>query len=180
MSPNRPRNLEEVLLPYQQAFVRDTARFKIWVAARQVGKSTALAFEAVTLAAARPKVSVCWCPHRNGRVASYSIACAAGLTLVKAGVDRGVVGRETVEEIGLANGSRIVSLPANADTVRGFSGHIFLDEFAFHRDAHAIWAAVFPIATRGFFPARGQHPQRQAGPFLPHIGPGAAKPGVAI
>lgn len=40
------------------------------------------------------------------------------------------------------NGSRIIALPANPDTARGFSGNVLLDEFAIHRDAKAIWKAM--------------------------------------
>jgi phage FluMu gp28-like protein len=48
------------------------------------------------------------------------------------------------------NGSRIVGLPANPDTMRGFSGDVVLDEFAFHRDPHKIWKGAMAIASRGF------------------------------
>jgi phage FluMu gp28-like protein len=47
-------------------------------------------------------------------------------------------------------GSRILGLPANPDTARGFSGNVVLDEFAFHRDAHKIWTALYPTITRGY------------------------------
>lgn len=39
-------------------------------------------------------------------------------------------------------------MPANPRTARGYSGNVFLDEFAFHQDSAAIWAALFPIITR--------------------------------
>ncbi|MFH1417273.1 MAG: terminase family protein [Planctomycetota bacterium] len=51
-----------------------------------------------------------------------------------------------------ANGSfdfRIIGLPANPDTARGFTGDVFLDEFGIHKDSREIWAAMFPILTRG-------------------------------
>jgi phage FluMu gp28-like protein len=48
------------------------------------------------------------------------------------------------------NGSRIIGLPANPDTARGFSGNVVLDEFAFHRDSRKIWQALFPTITRGY------------------------------
>ena len=44
---------------------------------------------------------------------------------------------------------RIIGLPANPMTARGFTGDVFLDEFAMHRDDRAIWAAVFPTILRG-------------------------------
>ena len=48
------------------------------------------------------------------------------------------------------NGNRIIALPANPDTARGYSGDVFLDEFALHRDSRAIWAAMMTRATRGY------------------------------
>lgn len=41
-----------------------------------------------------------------------------------------------------ANGSRIIALPANPRTARGYPGNAILDEFAHHEDSYAIWAAV--------------------------------------
>ncbi len=52
-------------------------------------------------------------------------------------------------EIELPNGVRIIGLPANPETVRGFTGDVFLDEFAMHADDRAIWAAIFPTLLRG-------------------------------
>ncbi len=45
-------------------------------------------------------------------------------------------------------GMRIIGLPANPDTARGFGGDLLLDEFSVHKRSQAIWAAAFPIATR--------------------------------
>lgn len=42
---------------------------------------------------------------------------------------------------------RILVLAANPRTARGFSGHLILDEFAFHQDAAAIWEAAEPIIS---------------------------------
>ncbi len=58
--------------------------------------------------------------------------------------------RDTREEVELPNGSRIISLPASPDTVRGFSGNVFLDEFAFHTNSQDIWRAMYPAVTRGY------------------------------
>ncbi|MEN3011182.1 MAG: terminase family protein, partial [Candidatus Bipolaricaulaceae bacterium] len=51
-------------------------------------------------------------------------------------------------QLRLPNGSRHIFLPANPDTARGYSGNVFLDEFAFHKDSKAIWTALFPTITR--------------------------------
>jgi phage FluMu gp28-like protein len=51
-------------------------------------------------------------------------------------------------EIRLPNLSRLIFLPANPRTARGYTGNVVLDEFAFHQDSEAIWAAMYPIITR--------------------------------
>jgi phage FluMu gp28-like protein len=51
-------------------------------------------------------------------------------------------------EITLPGGVRVIGLPANPLTARGYSGDVFLDEFAMHRDDEAIWNAMFPTLLR--------------------------------
>src|SRR5208283_1557489 len=63
------------------------------------------------------------------------------------------------------NRSRIIGLPANPDTARGYSGHIVLDEYAFHGDAYKIYAACFPIITRGYSIEVISTPNGTAGKF---------------
>lgn len=53
----------------------------------------------------------------------------------------------TLEELELSTGGRIMSVPANPDTVAGFTGNVYLDEFARHKDARAIWEALFPTIS---------------------------------
>ena len=82
------------------------------------------------------------------------------------------------------NGSRIIGLPANPDTARGYSGHIVLDEFAFHGDAHKIFAACFPIITRGYSIEVISTPNGTAGKFYEIakaaglVGPGTRDSGL--
>lgn len=52
-------------------------------------------------------------------------------------------------EITLPRGVRIIGLPANPVTARGFTGDVLLDEFAMHADDRDIWAAMFPTLLRG-------------------------------
>lgn len=62
--------------------------------------------------------------------------------------DHGV--RYTLLTITLPNGARIMGLPANPDTARGFHGNVGLDEFAFHRNSDLIWGALAPTIARGY------------------------------
>lgn len=52
-------------------------------------------------------------------------------------------------ELKLPGGVRVLALPANSMTARGFTGDVFLDEFAMHGDDREIWAAMFPTLLRG-------------------------------
>lgn len=47
-------------------------------------------------------------------------------------------------------GSRIIALPANPDTARGYTANVFLDEFCIHERDREIWRALFPV-LRGRF-----------------------------
>lgn len=47
----------------------------------------------------------------------------------------------------LPNGSRCIAVPGRPDTVRGFSGDIWLDEFAFFDEPDATWRAIIPSIT---------------------------------
>jgi phage FluMu gp28-like protein len=51
------------------------------------------------------------------------------------------------------NGSRLIALPANPDTARGYSANLTLDEFAFHEKPDDIWRAVYPSISN---PLKGQ------------------------
>jgi phage FluMu gp28-like protein len=51
-------------------------------------------------------------------------------------------------QIELKNGTRHIFLPANPDTARGYSGNVYLDEFAFHKNSDKIWTSLYPIVTR--------------------------------
>jgi phage FluMu gp28-like protein len=53
------------------------------------------------------------------------------------------------QRISFPNGSRIIALPANPRTARGYPGNAILDEFAHHEDSYAIFAAVFRQVALG-------------------------------
>jgi phage FluMu gp28-like protein len=146
----KTKYLDNLLLPYQQRFVGNRERFKIWVAARQVGKSTAVAYEAVSLAGKKPLTTVLLVSASQRQSHELLAKVRQWMRYLKIGLEEELSSRESRGEICLDNHSRIISLPANPDTIRGFSGHIFLDEFSFHRDSERIWAAVLPMITRGY------------------------------
>lgn len=144
--------LFDILLPYQRRWVLDASRFKIGVWSRQVGKSFATAFEADLDCIQTPRTD--WLVMSAGqrqsdewmlKALSVARACEAGLAGTK---DAGAAKfTSSASEIRFANGSRILSLPANPDTARGYSANLVLDEFAMHEADREVWAAIFPTIT---------------------------------
>lgn len=138
------------LLPYQRAFVLDPARFKIWLSSRQIGKSFGTAFEAAADCAKHPGAE--WLVMSAGqRQADEWMLKASRLSraiaLEMEGTDEAVRVEVSASEIRFSNGARILSVPANPDTARGYSANLVLDEFAIHEQDREIWAAVFPTVT---------------------------------
>ncbi|MCX7782203.1 MAG: terminase family protein, partial [Meiothermus sp.] len=140
-----------ILLPYQQRWVADASRFKIGLLARQTGKSFAASLEAV-LDCVQVRGNL-WIFLSRGERQSLELAekakrhCEAIRAVAELHQEPfDVTTKQYVIQFG--NGSRIISLPANPDTARGYSGNVLLDEFAFHQDSREIWGAVFPTITR--------------------------------
>ena len=152
-----------LLLPYQERWVADAAQFKIGVWSRQTGKSFCTACESVidSLADAGTK----WvCLSAGERQALEWLEKGkewAGA--FKMAIEAETEDRDAAEallksaEIKFANGSRIIAIPANPNTARGWSANVILDEFAYHENPDAIWAAMFPSQTN---PLAGTFAQR--------------------
>ena len=144
------------LTGYQKQWVEDKSRFKIGVITRQGGKSFSTALEAVLdclehktkwvmLSAgerqSKELIDKCCLHAKAARAVIKEIECEFW-------IDKDTKFKQL--ELVFPNGSRIIGLPANPDTARGWSAHIVLDEFALHKDSRAIWSAMFPTVTRGY------------------------------
>ncbi len=150
-----PRNAAVALTAYQRAWVQDRARFKHGRWARQSGKTFATTLEIVDDCFARRTK---WVMLSRGerqskdnmeQAALHCRAYGHAAQILEAGF-RAADAEYKALEIRLPNGSRLVGLPANPDTARGHAAHVYLDEFAFHKDSRKIWAALFPTITRGY------------------------------
>jgi phage FluMu gp28-like protein len=145
---------KDLLYPLQRAFVDDRSQYKIGVTTRQWGKSTTTSGEAVhdsltdpgtkwVCMSAGERQSVEWLSKAKEWVAAYR------LVIEDIAEDRGGIAEGLLRssEILLNNGSKIIAIPANPSTARGYSANTILDEFAYHEDPDAIWAAMFPATT---------------------------------
>src|SRR5688500_18101473 len=157
-----PESVHELhLLPYQSDFAANPARFKIGLWARQTGKDHTATAEAVLD-----------CYHNPGTtwiiVAASERQAIESLTKAKEWANSikfaiseyneapantpYSVARTASTEIKWSNGSRLLALPANPSTIRGYSANLILTEFAFHENPDAIWRAIYPAISN---PLRG-------------------------
>lgn len=159
---------------YQQRWLLDTARFKAGMFARQTGKTFTTTLEVVDdcYAAWARNSRTRWVILSRGERQARE-AMEAGVKLHAKAYDAAfkfaVVDQKEYDfivpadrstgtpeqcfkalEFELSGGSRVTALPANADTARGFSANVFLDEFAFHKDSREIWKALFPVISAGW------------------------------
>lgn len=160
--------------PYQRRWIADRSRFKIGMMSRQIGKTFSTCGECVDDAfeAWKEDRRTRWVILSRGeRQAAEAMTevikpmtrafFEVYNTLLKGGEPEFVEdefrapqakGPDAVYkalEVRYPNGSRITALPANPDTARGFSANVILDEFAFHAKSREIWAALFPVVSKG-------------------------------
>lgn len=171
--------LPEILLPYQKRFIADTSALRIWNKSRQIGASFTFALDGAldTIKRKRLKIYLSRGQRQSnelGRKAKEHMEAlalieraAVGATLTEeepGGLFEGVKITQTNIDIP-STGSRMIFLPANPDTARGYSGDVYLDEFAFQKNPKAIYAAVYPSITRGYGITIGSTPFGESGMF---------------
>ena len=143
------------LYDYQRRWIDDDSRFKAAVKSTQIGYS---------FAAALDSVFHCIDPRRHDDEIILSrsdrqslefaekakLHCKA-LQVADTVLDVGWFQETSIRQstITFPNGRRLIALPANPDTARGFTGNMTLDEFGFHLDDLKIWRAAFGRASRG-------------------------------
>lgn len=132
---------------YQRELWNDKSRFRIVVKARQIGMSQAVGAEAVDKA----MKSICKILMIS-RNADQAIQLLGYCKTVYQNLDHQEVGlvAENMTRMVFANGSEIVSLPANKSAGRGYAAsHIYFDEAAHAMYADQIWGAIAPSISTG-------------------------------
>lgn len=143
----------DILLPYQRRWVEDPARFKIGMWSRQTGKSFSTACEAVLDCLLHPGSMWVVLSAGERQAIEWMLKARQWAQALQLAVEDYAEVRASAEavisraEIKFAHGSRIVAIPANPDTARGYSANLILDEFAVHERPWDIWAAIYPSIT---------------------------------
>ena len=141
------------LLPYQKNAIESNARFTWNCWSRQTGKSFTFSLRRILRGLARRRNQIILSAgERQSREVMAKVRMhlqalqicgeSIGLDLFDGAAARSL-------EVKLPGNVRIIALPANPMTARGYTGDVFLDEFAMHRDDEAIWSALFPTLLRG-------------------------------
>lgn len=140
------------LYPYQRKVLRDSSRKRIINKARQVGVSWLCACEGLLKAMQRPNCTVLFVSNSQknaNRILQYIYDLVASLPKK---LKPPMTEAQSKTEIGFANKSRVISLPNNPNTVRGYAGSlVYVDEIA-HFSAPGdedMLRALAPSISRG-------------------------------
>lgn len=131
---------------HQQNWLSDRSRFRICLKARQCGMSTVIAAEAVADAVAGHTTVLASASERQSR--ELMRRCLKLLSLVTAASAGAIsVEKESGDALELSTGGRVISVPASAATVQGFSASVVLDEAAWMANGEELWQALAPSIT---------------------------------
>lgn len=152
---NTPKKGAIPLTDYQRQSVMDRARFVFELWARQTGKSFGLSLAAVDSTIEEPPG---WILLSRGERQSRELIGKCAIHAKAYGRAAEMLDEDYVIDekhfrqltLEFPNGGRIVGLPANPDTARGWSMNVGLDEFWIHKAAREIWSALFFTITRGY------------------------------
>ena len=152
--------LADMLYSYQREAIENTARFTWNNWSRQVGKSHCFSLKRVLrgLARSRNQVFLSAGATQSRELMMKAETHLRAMQIAASAVIETKVIFDDVEftqmeirvpSIGPGHKPfRVIGLPANPRTARGFTGDLFLDEFAVHQHDKEIWRAAFPIVSR--------------------------------
>jgi phage FluMu gp28-like protein len=157
------------LYAYQKRWITDESRFKVAVKGRQEGFTFAATLRHVRRRISRKGTTI-WISASERQSREACEYAKIHLSALREIFDIEELEFPNTDEKALQitlkhNGARLIFMPANPDTVRGFSGDVVLDEFAFHRDAAKIWRAAMAIVSRGHSLEVISTPNGQAGKY---------------
>ena len=149
---------------HQVKWLADKSRFRIANKARQIGFSLAIALEAMVKARFLGEDSLLVSASEKNAHEVLS-KCAHWVRWFREQGDKIAVNSDSKSELSFLNGGKILSLAQNPDTVRGFTGNVYLDEFAHHSNDKEIYEAILPVASLGYQVSILSTPMGESGKF---------------
>ena len=146
-----------VLLPWQEAWRRDTSRMKIWEKSRRIGATFTEANDAVMTRLTGQRRAHYWFSSAD-ESAAYEFADYCRFWLKSVGkvvevivedVPDTVTGRDARSFVVPIGDFRINAMSSSPRRFRSKGGDVCLDEFAFHDDPRAMWDAASPATLWG-------------------------------
>ena len=145
--------LIDLLLGFQRKAASTVARFLILLWSRQTGKGYTTSFVASRGAEIEPRSNWLIVAPTERQSLETLDKCknwikAAHLSVAETeeefdALEKGAKIKAKV--IVLSNGSKIYALPGKPASLRGFTGYLVIDEFAFFEDQKEVWKAVFAV-----------------------------------
>lgn len=135
------------LYPFQREWLGDRSRFKVAVKARQIGLSLCLGLEGLLDALMGKPV---YYVSRTEKQSVYLLEkfYKWAKVLEDLGNELPFDSRSRTECI--LNGVDVKSLTSNAVADEGYTGNVYLDEFALHEDDERIYRSLYPTITWGY------------------------------
>ena len=149
-------NHSKYFFPYQQRWLADSSRVKIWEKSRRIGATYVQSYEDVRDCAAGTVPKVWFSSADESAAREYIEYCEKWAKLFHmAAQNLGLVLLDSEKDIKtftieFANGTKIHALSSNPKAFRSKGGKVVLDEFGWHDDQEKMWAAARPTITWGF------------------------------
>ena len=127
------------LYSYQKRFIEDESRFRVWLKSRQIGATYGCSGECLIDAMSGMDQLIL--------SASETQALKWNEEIHKHAEKLGIVLSGSTTEIKVPSGATIYIFANNFRTVQGFSGSVWMDEFAWYMNPKRIWEAFIPSIT---------------------------------
>jgi phage FluMu gp28-like protein len=143
-------------MAYQVRWLKDESRNKIWEKSRRIGATYVASYEDVR-DANRGSVPSCWFSSADESAArEYIEYCERWARVWNIAAES--LGEQIIDDkagvktyqIRFQNGVKIHALSSNPKAFRSKGGKVTLDEFAWHDNAKAMWAAARPCIIWGY------------------------------
>jgi phage FluMu gp28-like protein len=143
-------------LPYQQRWLADKSKVKLFVKSRRIGGTYVQSFEDVEDCLYQRVPSVWFSSADESAAKEYILYCEMWAKFFDAGLK--ILGDTALDKKGniktlsieFRNGTRINAISSSPKAFRSKGGKAILDEFAHHKDPVQMWKAAKPVTTWGY------------------------------